>query len=252
MISIIMLSHNAEMYTKHAIQTLNKTKKYQHFELIVLDNDSNTSTKNMLIKLKKQGLIDKLIFEETNTLFAKGNNIASKHVNADSEYILLLNSDVEIRDKYWLNILLQNHKYGATSYGTCENYPFTRGDGYCFLINKDLYDKFQLDESFEWWWSVTKLQARLLNDGHSVTSFKKHDSLIYHYGGMSGGDWENSKGMDIEGEEIKNWVESGEVNVVNNITGENPIYFKYNYINVHSRINKSSKKLNYIIKKLLQ
>lgn len=140
--------------------------------------------------MKQKGYIDKLIFEKENTLFAKGNNTASSLCNTNSDYILLLNSDVEIRDKDWLRILLENHKRGATAYGVCDGNPHTRADGYCFLIDKDLYMKYKLDEQFEWWWSVTKLQAQLLRDGYDVCAIRNHDNLIYHYGGASGkGGW---------------------------------------------------------------
>lgn len=237
-----MLSHNAAKYTKHALKTLKNANGGYPYELIVLDNASDETTKKMLSEMKKEGYIDKLIFEKTNTYFAKGNNIASQYCDPNSKYILLLNSDVEIRDKYWLRLLVENHKRGSTAYGVCEGDPFTRGDGYCFLIDKDLYLKYKLDETFEWWWSVTKLQAQLLNDGYELFAVKKHESLIHHYGGMSGKDWRNSKGMNVEGEEIKKWVKSGTIKVILEIKGSNPSCNTINLINISTSISKTISK----------
>ena len=205
----------------------------------------------MLCKLKKKGLIDKLIFEKTNTLFAKGNNIASKHCDKESKYILLLNSDIEIRDKYWLKYLQEGHKRGATSYGLCDNYPHIRGDGYCILIDRDLYLKYQLDEKFEWWWSVTKLQAQLLNDGYAVTAVKEHELLLHHYGGMSGNAAGNASGMTIEGIDVKRWFESGEVKVIPKLLVENNRSFnELNLTNFYTRVMKEIKKAKALIRRV--
>jgi len=243
MVSIIILSYNAPLYTWHTLKTLKDTWKGSEYETIVLDNNSKNFTKRMLSKLKKKGLIDKLIFEKTNTLFAKGNNTASMHCDENSEYILLLNSDIEIRDKYWLKYLQDNHKRGATSYGLCDNYPHIRGDGYCILIDRDLYNKYKLDEQFEWWWSVTRLQAQLLNDGYAVTAVKEHEPLLHHYGGMSGIAAENASGMKIDGDEVKRWFECGKVKVIPKLLAENNRSFnELNLTNFYTAVMKEIKK----------
>ena len=245
MISIVMLVHNAKNFTKHSIKTLKKTVGEQEYELIVVDNDSNRATKNALLSLQKKGMIEKLLFLKENTFFAKGNNIGSKLCSDKSDYILLLNSDVEIRNKKWLDILVKHHKKGATAYGVCENNPYTRGDGYCFLIDKDLYLKYQLDESFEWWWSVTKLQAQLLKDGYTVTAIKNHNELLYHYGGMSGKAWKKSKGLSVEGEEIKKWFENKSVIILEDVDFDktDKVYYKYNYTNTVIQFKKAFQKM---------
>lgn len=242
MLSIIILSYNAPLYTWHTLNTLKNASRGYEYEIIVLDNNSKKCTKIILSKLKEKGLIDKLIFEKTNTLFAKGNNTASKYCDKSSKYILLLNSDIEVRDKCWLKYLLKNHKRGTTSYGLCENYPHVRGDGYCILIDKDLYEKYQLDEQFEWWWSVTKLQAQLLNDGYAVTAVKEHETLLHHYGGMSGTAWKNARGMKIEGEEVKKWFRSSEVKIIPKLEGNHRCCNELNLINFYTFIMKKIKR----------
>lgn len=255
MVSIIILSYNAPLYVYHTLKTLKKTQGCK-YETIVLDNNSKNFTKRLLLKLKEKGYIDKLIFENKNTFFAKGNNIASKYCDKNSKYILLLNSDVEIRDKHWLKYLIERHQRGAISYGLCDNYPHIRGDGYCFLIDKDLYERYKLDEQFEWWWSITKLQAQLLNDGYKVIAVKEHETLLHHYGGMSGTSWKNAKGMKIEGEEIKKWFKSGEVKIISKLEGNDRCCRRMNLINLYSEIIKiiklSLRIPNKIINKILK
>lgn len=237
MVSIIMLSYNAKLYTKHSLKTLKITEGVD-YEVIVLDNNSKNDTKRMLKDMKEKGYIDKLIFEKENTLFAKGNNTASLACDEKSDYILLLNSDVEIRDKDWLKLLLENHKRGAIAFGLCEGNPYTRADGYCFLIDKDLYLEYKLDENFEWWWSVTKLQAQLLKDEYNVSAVRDHDHLLYHYGGASGKSWRNSKGMNIEGKQVKEWFNKKDIRIIDKIEGSKLVYNKFYILNIYSKIKK--------------
>jgi glycosyltransferase involved in cell wall biosynthesis len=204
LISVIILSHNAFSYTKRTLIQLKQTFGVS-VEVIVLDNNSTFETRQNLLAMKDQSYIDKLMFERRNTLFARGNNLAFEQSCPDSQYILLLNSDVEIRDKNWLLKLLSIHARGATALGVCENNPITRGDGFCFLIDRDLYAKYRLDEEFEWWWSVTKLQAQLLIDGYTVSAVRNYADLLYHYGGQSGTEWKKAKGMYVDREKIKKW-----------------------------------------------
>lgn len=250
MVSIIMLSFNAKLYTKHALKTLKYTEEIE-YEIIVLDNNSDMKTKEMLKELKRDGYIDKLIFENENTLFAKGNNIAASYCSKNSDYILLLNSDVEIRDKKWLKILFEKHQRGATSFGLCDTPPHIRGDGYCFLIDKDLYLEYKLDEEYEWFWSVTKLQANLLKAGLTVTVVNRHNTLLYHYGGMSGTGWMNSKGLETEGEIIKNWFVGTKLRVINELVGKSSVYNPFGFINVISIFFKIKNKIIKRIKKII-
>ncbi|QJX64175.1 glycosyltransferase [Niallia circulans] len=243
MISILILSYNAYNYTAHTLQTLKRTKGV-NYEVIVLDNNSNTGTKKKLVKLQKRGLIDKLIFEKENTYFARGNNIAAKLCNEKSEYILLLNSDVEIRDSHWLEFLLKLHKKGITSYGVV-NSLVPRADGYCLLIDKKLYNHYQLDENFQWWWSVTKLQGQLLSDGFKVSAVLNHNHILYHYGGKSGDAWMNAKGMETKKGEIESWFNNNKTLVINTVNGYSCEHNKFAPINISYFLNKQIKKVVY-------
>ena len=61
-----------------------------------------------------------------------------------------------------------------------------RADGYCFLIDRELFLRYGLDESFPFWWCFAKLQGELLRDGFSVKAIRNHKRILHHYGGKSG------------------------------------------------------------------
>ncbi len=215
-VSIIILTHNAPAYVNTTLSSLKKTKGL-NYEVIVVDNDSGPGTKRILLNHQMKGNIQKLLFLDQNTLFAKGNNIGSKLCSPDSKYILLLNSDIKIIDENWLTELVNIHnraeKGGATAYGVCINEPL-RADGYCFLIDKPLYLEHLLDENHEWWWSVTKLQGILLNSHYSVTAIDSHDRFIYHYGGKSGKGFKDAKGLIIDMPVVMSWFKEKPVTII--------------------------------------
>lgn len=216
-VSILMLTHNAPFYVMKSINSLTKTKNVD-YELIVVDNASHCPTKFLLKMLQKKGRIDKLHFNKKNDLFAKGNNIASGFCSDDSDMILLLNSDVDIKSDNWLEKLIQIHPKdgGISAYGAVLSEP-VRADGYCMLIDKYLYMKYQLDENFAWWWSVTKLESLVLKENKKIIAVENHEKYIHHYGGKSGNGFKNAAGIGIDIEEVKKWFESRGITVLNTI-----------------------------------
>jgi len=213
LVSIIILTYNAPKYVFKTLCSLNKTNNVD-YEVIVVDNASNILTKFILFILKVFGYIDKTAFLSENTLFAKGNNMGSRLASNDSDLLLLLNSDVKIVNPNWLKKLTDYHKKGIISYGIVESAPI-RVDGYCFLINTELYKKYELDESFEWWWSITKLQSQILKENHDVVGIKNHNNYIIHYGGKSDNkNVNNARGMDVKSEEVISWFDDRKIKII--------------------------------------
>lgn len=204
-ISILMLTHNATKYVDLTIKTLRKYTKDINYELVVLDNASKRPTRLLLRWLFRRKMIDKVVFSSYNTLFAAGNNILTSVADKNAKYFLLLNSDIEIKSDKWLHKLLEVHKGGVTSFGVVDTEPY-RVDGYCYLIDADLYRKYPLDEhNFQWFWAITKQQAQVLTSGHVVQGFQNHEEYIHHFGGKSGGDFEGAEGMRTPSEVSKKW-----------------------------------------------
>lgn len=182
-VSIVVLVHNALWYVGKCLRTLRQTQGVDH-EIIVVDNASGRATKAYLAWAATAGQVDRLLLLNENLYYAKGNNLGGLLAAGDSTHLLLLNSDVRINSPTWLSTLLDCHVRGATAFGYVPHPP-CRADGYCFLIDKDLYLKYRLDESFPWWWGLTKLQAQLLQDGWSVQAIEEHEGYLHHYGGKS-------------------------------------------------------------------
>lgn len=217
-VSVLMLTYNAPRYVKKSIVSLKKLTKNSNYELIVVDNDSKHPTIRTLYKLKSQGLIDKLYYNSQNDLFAKGNNIAARLASEDSDYYLLLNSDVEIKSSDWLDKLIElmPEEGGIASFGAVQSAP-KRADGYCMMINADLYNKYKLDEHFQWWWGVTKLESQVLKEGRKVIAVDDHEEYIHHFGGKSGKGFSDATGMDVDMDEVKKWFEDGDVQIISHL-----------------------------------
>lgn len=212
-VSIVILVHDALKFCQILFDSISKTKEVD-YEIIVVDNNSKLLTKIYLYQNYLRNKISRLCFVDKNTFFAEGNNIGVHIASRDSTHILLLNSDVKINDELWLRRLLNIHQKGATAYGYVDANPWTRADGYCFLIDKDLYLKYQLDENFQWFWSLTKLQSKLLKDGYSVQAIKNHDNQVYHFGGRSGNSHNQVKTKNIDPTTIVKWFHGKNIKLI--------------------------------------
>ena len=134
---------------------------------------------------------------DENLFFAKGNNLGSRIASINSRYVLLLNSDIEIIDPKWLSKMLAIHKRGATSLGCgiSEKGQFI-ADGYCILIDKDIFDKILINEKFEWWYGLAYTEKEILRRFYTIQAVSSHDELLVHFGGKSGDDWKKAAGME--------------------------------------------------------
>jgi GT2 family glycosyltransferase len=189
------------------------------FELVVVDNRSRLVVRVLLMLGSIVGTVDRLVLLDRNTLFAHGNNVGVAVGSPDSAYVLLLNSDIEIRAPDWLQRLLATHRRGATSLGFVESGPLPRADGYCLLADRDLMLEFGLDEDFAWYWSITRFQADLLRAGHAVQAVRDHDDLVFHFGGKSGNPakLQSARGMDVQAEQVRSWFAGERVDVLDRL-----------------------------------
>ena len=211
-VSILMLTHNAPRYVELSIRSLVRFTRNVNYELVVVDNASEQRTKKLLTHLQGEGFIQQLTLLEYNSFFAGGNNIASRQAANDSTHLLLLNSDVEIKDYNWLSNLLAVHKPGITAYGVVEE-PL-RVDGYCLLVDAALYRQRLLDENHQFYWANTKFQAALLAQGYSVQGYAEHERYLHHFGGKSGKDFKFAKGLVVTQKELAEYFQGRTIQVL--------------------------------------
>ena len=215
-VSIVVVAHDAPRYVLKLFRSLKRTAGAR-YEVVVVDNRSRLPTRLLLIGLALLGRIQRLCLLDRNTLFAEGNNIGVAAASRRAPLVLLLNSDVEVRDPGWLRRLLDAHERGVTSLGYVDTGPVPRADGYCLLIDRDLFEAEGLDEGFEWWWGITKLQAHVMRTGHPVRAVADHDDLLLHFGGKSGSGFEGAAGMTTTPDDVRGWFAGGQVEVLDRL-----------------------------------
>ena len=108
-VTIVIVTFNAYEYVKKCLESvlLYTNKKHQ---IVVVDNNSDSLTRNYLIELKKLKKID-LILNKSNKLWSPANNQGLNICDEDSQFCLLLNSDVEIFKNNWISALQKPMRY---------------------------------------------------------------------------------------------------------------------------------------------
>lgn len=106
--SIIVLNYFGERVIENTLNSLlmiNYPK--DRYEIIVVDNNSQDQSKEILTKYSKEHSNIRLFFLNKNTGFSKGNNIGIK--KARGEFVALLNNDCVV-EKGWLRELVKSAK----------------------------------------------------------------------------------------------------------------------------------------------
>jgi GT2 family glycosyltransferase len=99
-LSIIVLSYNTKQLLSECLNSIYSNLSVSNLEIIVVDNASIDGSSEMILeKFPKV----KLIVSKTNLGFAKGINLGAKKALAD--YLLFLNSDIQLKDKNIINML---------------------------------------------------------------------------------------------------------------------------------------------------
>lgn len=167
-LSIVILNWNGSHHLKRFLPSVIKYSDYDWTEIVIADNLSDDDSCEVIEKLFP-GI--KILQLDRNYGFAEGYNRALE--NNDAEYILLLNSDVEVT-KNWLEPMIKimdhNPLIGACQpkilqldqpkkfeyAGACGGfidrygYPFCRGR----IVNVQEYDLGQYDHSISVFWAT--------------------------------------------------------------------------------------------------
>lgn len=104
--SIIVLNYYGEKVIETTLDSLlNLNYPKNRYEIIVVDNNSQDNSKEILTRYSKDYSIIKLIFLNKNLGFSKGNNVGIER--AKGEFVALLNNDC-VAEKNWLRELINS------------------------------------------------------------------------------------------------------------------------------------------------
>ncbi|PAF29464.1 glycosyltransferase [Paenibacillus sp. 7516] len=113
LVSIIVINRNGSDHLNRLLKKVCKYNEYSNIEFIIVDNNSNDNSIEVIEKFKRDFSIS-VINNDYNASFSQANNQAAKV--ARGEYLLLLNNDIEPL-KGWLselvNCMLENPLAGT-------------------------------------------------------------------------------------------------------------------------------------------
>jgi GT2 family glycosyltransferase len=100
---ISIVTYNQPQKLEKCLETILEKTEYSNYNIVITDN----GIKNQSKYIKKRFKTDKIIYikNDTNEYFIIPNNKIINDTKYRSSDILLINDDIEIVDKYWLNYL---------------------------------------------------------------------------------------------------------------------------------------------------
>lgn len=105
-VSIVILNYNGKTYLGNCLfRCLSSVLKtnYDDFDVIFFDNGSTDNSVEYVQKMLGKNTKLKIVKNSKNLGFAQGNNLAITHASGD--YIVLLNSDVEVENNWLLELV---------------------------------------------------------------------------------------------------------------------------------------------------
>lgn len=153
-ISIIIVNWNTKDLLVNCVNSILSSKPKAAIEIVIVDNGSTDGSIEEMYKLKKSGKIQKIIENGKNLGFSKANNKGIR--SSKGEYILLLNSDTEVKNGAIDELLAftKNEKnigvvgsqllnHDGSIQASCFNFPtLSRAVRQYWFGEKNLYDKF--------------------------------------------------------------------------------------------------------------
>lgn len=106
LVSIIIPTRNSRALVERCVTSLYEKNDYPHFEVLLMDNQSDCSESKALFKqLELAGKVRLLTFDAPFN-YSSINNMAAKHAKGD--VLLLLNNDVEVINPDWLREMVSH------------------------------------------------------------------------------------------------------------------------------------------------
>lgn len=98
--------------THECIDSILNNVDYFNYQIVVVDNGSSNDSAERLCKHYSNNLKVKVIINEFNLGFAKGNNVGYRYAKYDlkSDFIILINNDTIIKQRSFINKIIQKYK----------------------------------------------------------------------------------------------------------------------------------------------
>lgn len=104
LVSIIIPTHNQQEVLKRFIDSLESLTTYEHYEVIIIDNNSNDGLILKYLTQLKQKAHFKIIEDKRPFNFSQLNNSATKE--ASGEILAFCNNDLEVITPEWLDLMV--------------------------------------------------------------------------------------------------------------------------------------------------
>lgn len=207
-VSIVIINYFNPRVIDKCLRTLQITEGVD-YEVVVVDNGSDIETQVALENHKLEGRIDTLVLSPVNNFFSEGNNIGVRASNQESEYILLLNSDVAFIRSDWLTKLLAwmegTIEYEPTIWDFAPTTPDpgprdivscgwshdatvlpsrARPEGWCCLIRRSVWQEMSPD--FPWHYGFEEMIAKVVRAGAKIGVLFNYPKYLIHREGGSG------------------------------------------------------------------
>lgn len=107
LVSVIILNYNGMQYIERCLKSVlvRANTRYPNFEVVLVDNSSTDGSLEYVSKKFGHNPRLKIIVNNKNYGFAKGNNIGVRHVNPSAKYIVFLNNDTEVDPKWLIELV---------------------------------------------------------------------------------------------------------------------------------------------------
>lgn len=238
-VSIIILNYQHPEIINICLRSLTITEGVE-YEVVVVDNGSRPEVVEELRQHKAEGRIDTLVEEPVNNYFSEGNNIGVRNSNPESEYLLLLNSDVAAIHPQWLqkqidwmegkvdpkpavwNLHPTYAKPGPLDVvsigwsfdGTVEPSK-CRPEGWCCMYRRAVWRDMSPD--FPFYNGFEEQVANICRDGHRVGVLCMYAPYVVHAESQSGGARVQSKRVP----DIAGWFRGLEIETLDFTLGPN-------------------------------
>jgi glycosyltransferase involved in cell wall biosynthesis len=208
LVSIVIVNYKSPRLIETCLRTLDMTEDVE-YEVVVVDNGSGEENVALLREHRDAGLISTLVECPINHFFSAGNNIGYRNTNPESEFILLLNSDVAFLRPDWLAKQLAWMEGTQVTWGNvwC-NQPtvptpgprdivsigwsydaaivpsHARPEGWCYLVRRLWWR--DLDENFPMGGGLEHAAAIAISEGAKCGVLSQYPSYLVHREGGSG------------------------------------------------------------------